>query len=197
LELMAADAPRLAASFGPGLTIGVNISAQQLASGSFVKSVELARQRMAGADLLLEVTERAFVGNDPTTQSAMSDLSDAGVAFAVDDFGIGFASIDHLQQLPVQFLKTDRLFSAKIDSDESACHLLHSMVAMGQALGLDVVVEGIERESQVEHLIDHVGGTLAQGYLLHKPMGVDALCTILASQAAHLEPAPSMPPPNA
>jgi diguanylate cyclase (GGDEF)-like protein len=197
LELMAADAPRLAAAFGPGLTIGVNISAQQLASGTFVESVELARQRMAGADLLLEVTERAFVGNDPTTQSAMSDLSGAGVAFAVDDFGIGFASIDHLQQLPVQFLKTDRLFSAKIDSDESACHLLHSMVAMGQALGLDVVVEGIERESQVEHLIDHVGGTLAQGYLLHKPMGVDALCTILASQGAHLEPAPSMPPPTA
>ena len=194
LELMAADAPRLAAAFGPGLTIGVNISAQQRASGAFVESVELARQRMAGADLLLEVTERAFVGNDPATLSAMSDLAGSGVAFAVDDFGIGFASIDHLQQLPVKVLKTDRLFSAKIDSDESACHLLHSMVAMGQALGLDVVVEGIERESQVEHLIDHVGGTLAQGYLLHKPMGLDPLCAVLRKQAERLASAPVMPP---
>jgi diguanylate cyclase (GGDEF)-like protein len=183
LELMATDAPRLAAAFGPGLTIGVNISAQQLASEAFVHSVQAARRHMAGADLLLEVTERAFVGDDPTTLNVMSDLASSGVAFAVDDFGIGFASIDHLQQLPVKVLKTDRLFSAKIDSDETACHLLHSMVAMGQALGLDVVVEGIERESQVEHLIEHVDGTLAQGYLLHKPMGVDPLCRILSDQA--------------
>jgi EAL domain-containing protein (putative c-di-GMP-specific phosphodiesterase class I) len=118
------------------------------------------------------------------------------VAFAVDDFGIGFASIDHLQQLPVKVLKTDRLFSAKIDSDETACHLLHSMVAMGQALGLDVVVEGIERESQVEHLIEHVDGTLAQGYLLHKPMGVDPLCRILSDQAGS-RPEPVKPLPGA
>jgi len=67
-------------------------------------------------------------------------------------------------------------------------------VAMGQALGLDVVVEGIERESQVEHLIDHVGGTLAQGYLLHKPMGLDPLCAVLRKQAERLASAPVMPP---
>jgi diguanylate cyclase (GGDEF)-like protein len=196
LDLMAADAPRLAAAFGPGLTIGVNISAQQLASAAFVDSVQKARRRMAGANLLLEVTERAFVGNDATTLSVMTALADLGVEFAVDDFGIGYASIDHLQKLPVKVLKTDRLFSAKIDTDETACHLLHSMVAMGQALGLDVVVEGIERQSQVEHLIEHVDGTLAQGYLLHKPMGVDALCAILRGQA-RVKPAAAQPPTTA
>ena len=99
--------------------------------------------------------------------------------FAVDDFGVGFSSIGYLQQLPVEVLKTDRSFSMAIDTDERACGLLRSMVSMGKALGLDVLVEGVERESQIVHLLDHVGATHAQGYLLHQPMTLTNLAATL------------------
>jgi EAL domain-containing protein (putative c-di-GMP-specific phosphodiesterase class I) len=79
----------------------------------------------------------------------------------------------------VHVLKTDRSFSTAIDTDERACGLLHSMVAMGNALGLDVLVEGVERESQITHLLEHVGATHAQGYLLHQPMTLTNLAATL------------------
>ena len=122
---------------------------------------------------MLEVTERDFVSNDPSALAAMTRLSQSGVVFAVDDFGVGFSSIGYLQQLPGAVLKTDRSFSMAIDTDERACGLLRSMVSMGEALGLDILVEGVERESQIVHLLDHVGATHAQGYLLHRPDDAD------------------------
>ena len=68
---------------------------------------------------------------------------------------IGFSSIGYLQDMPVQIIKTDLSFSESIDRDERSCALLSSITMMGQALGLDVVVEGIERNSQLEHLREH------------------------------------------
>ena len=81
----------------------------------------------------------------------MQTLADRGVPFAIDDFGIGFSSIGYLQDMPVQIIKTDLSFSEGIDRDERSCALLCSITMMGQALGLDVVVEGIERPSQLDH----------------------------------------------
>ena len=105
----------------------------------------------------------------------MKTLAGPGVPFAIDDFGIGFSSIGYLQDMPVQIIKTDLSFSESIDRDERSCALLCSITMMGQALGLDVVVEGIERTSQLEHLRDHVHAPYAQGYLMHRPMPLDQL----------------------
>jgi diguanylate cyclase (GGDEF)-like protein len=179
LKLAAADAPMLREVFGEGMRLGVNISAQELSAKGFVHNVDLARSEMGDIELMLEVTERDFVSNDPCALAAMTRLSQSGVVFAVDDFGVGFSSIGYLQQLPVEVLKTDRSFSMAIDTDERACGLLRSMVSMGKALGLDVLVEGVERESQVVHLLDHVGATHAQGYLLHQPMTLTNLAATL------------------
>jgi len=169
-DLAAADADRLTEAAGAPLVLSVNISAQQLRSCTFVQMVESAAARMPGLRLTLELTERDVVDNDPAVLETMAQLSKQGVRFAIDDFGIGFSSIGYLQQLPVHVLKTDASFSARIDHDERSCGLLRSIVVMGQALGLDVVVEGIERFSQVEHLRAHVGAGLGQGYLLQRPL---------------------------
>ena len=179
LDLAAADAARLVEAAGGPLSIGVNISAQQLRNPAFVKKVTETMARMRGADLILEITERDVVSHDPASLHTITQLSEQGVAFAIDDFGVGFSSIGYLQEMPIKIIKADASFSAAIDRDERACALLRSITMMGQALGLDVVIEGIERASQMDHLLDHVGATYAQGFLLHRPMPVAHVSEIL------------------
>jgi len=181
-DLVLADAPRLRDAAGATFEMGVNISAQQLRADNFVRRVTEVDERLGDVSLLLEVTERDIVPNDSTSLDTMSQLAARGIRFAVDDFGIGFSSIGYLGQLPVHVLKTDRSFSATIDEHERACKLLRSMVVMGEALGLDLVIEGVERPSQVDHLIRHVGAPTAQGYLLHRPMNADALEQVLLGE---------------
>jgi EAL domain-containing protein (putative c-di-GMP-specific phosphodiesterase class I) len=86
--------------------------------------------------------------------------------------------------MPVQVIKTDLSFSESIDRDERSCALLCSITMMGQALGLDVVVEGIERAGQLEHLRDHVHAQYAQGYLMHRPMPLEQLVRVIADNHA-------------
>jgi diguanylate cyclase (GGDEF)-like protein len=169
LEMVAVDAPILQSAAGGPFEVGLNISAQQLRDPAFVAQVTGAMEQMPGITLILEVTERCVVTDDATTKDAMARLVAAGAIFAIDDFGVGFSSLSYLKHLPVKILKTDATLSSDIDHDERSCRLLRSVVAMGDALGLDVIVEGIERASQLQHLRDHVGATFAQGYLLHRP----------------------------
>jgi len=179
LDLAAADSARLMEAAGGPLSIGVNISAQQLRNPAFVTKVADTMSRMMGANLILEITERDGVSQDPASIHAMTQLSEQGVAFAIDDFGVGFSSIGYPQQMPIKIIKADASFSAAIDRDERSCALLRSISLMGQALGLDVVIEGIERASQMDHLLDHVGATYAQGFLLHRPMPLLGVSEVL------------------
>ena len=183
LEQVVADAPRLTAAAGQRLSIGINVSAQQLQTDEFAAKVHAALAAMGDVDLILEVTERDFVHNDPQTLAAMMALSAADVRFAIDDFGVGFSSIGYLQRLPVRILKIDKSFLTRIEEDPRACSLVRSMVVMGQALGLDVVVEGVERREQLQHLTDHCGAAMAQGYLFSHPMPLDQIVELLDSQA--------------
>jgi diguanylate cyclase (GGDEF)-like protein len=193
LDHAARDAPAIAEASGGDVTISVNIAAKQMREPDFVSKIEQARARMGGAGLVLEITERDSIANDAASLEAMSTLAARGVPFAIDDFGIGFSSIGYLQDLPVQIIKTDLSFSESIDRDERSCALLCSITMMGQALGLDVVVEGIERSSQLQHLQDHVHAPYAQGYLMHRPMPLERLLEVLA---ANRSPAALADPPD-
>jgi len=179
LDLAAADSELLREAAGFPLGIGVNVAPQQLRDPGFVAKIEETLSRMHGAELVLEITERDGVSNHPESLEAMAYLSAQGVPFAIDDFGVGFSSIGYLQDMPIKFIKTDRSFSAAIDRDERSCLLLRSITMMAEALGLDVVVEGIERTSQLDHLREHVGAGIAQGYLLHQPMPASEVAKVL------------------
>jgi EAL domain-containing protein (putative c-di-GMP-specific phosphodiesterase class I) len=181
----AAEAARvLVEAAGGDLNMAVNISAKQLREPEFVSKVERARARMGGAGLILEITERDCVDNEASSLDAMARLSRSGVHFAIDDFGVGFSSIGYLQDMPVSIIKTDASFSEAIDSDERSCALLCSITMMGQALGLDVVVEGIERPAQLEHVCSHVHAQYAQGYLMHRPMPLESVIEVLRENRA-------------
>jgi diguanylate cyclase (GGDEF)-like protein len=184
LDQAAHDAPLIAEAAGRDVNVSVNISARQLREPDFVSKVERARSRMGAASLVLEITERDGIGDDEPSLHAMRTLADRGVPFAVDDFGVGFSSIGYLQDMPVQIIKTDLSFSESIDRDERSCALLCSITMMGQALGLDVVVEGIERASQLQHIRDHVHAPYAQGYLMYRPMPLDQLLQTIADDRA-------------
>ncbi len=180
LDLATRDAALLVEAAGGDFNMSVNISAKQIREPDFVAKIEAARAKMNGAGLVLEITERDGVGNDEASMLAMRTLADRGVPFAIDDFGVGFSSIGYLQDMPVAIIKTDGSFSEAIDRDERSCALLCSITMMGQALGLDVVVEGIERASQLDHLREHVHAPYAQGYLMYRPMPVEQLLQVLA-----------------
>jgi diguanylate cyclase (GGDEF)-like protein len=184
LDQAARDAAVMMAATDGDFNVSVNISAKQLREQDFVSKVETARTKMGGAQLVLEITERDGIGNDPASMTALTTLADRGVPFAIDDFGVGFSSIGYLQDMPVQIIKTDLSFSESIDRDERSCALLCSITMMGQALGLDVVVEGIERASQLDHLRDHVHAPFAQGYLMYRPMPLEQLVKVLAENRA-------------
>jgi diguanylate cyclase (GGDEF)-like protein len=194
LNQAAHDARLIAQAAGGSVNVSVNISAKQLREPDFVTKVERAVSTMGDAGLVLEITERDGIGDDEASLRAMRTLADRGVPFAVDDFGVGFSSIGYLQDMPVQIIKTDLSFSESIDRDERSCALLCSITMMGQALGLDVVVEGIERASQLEHLREHVHAPFAQGYLMHRPMPLDQLLHTLAENRSLPDVAPDVAP---
>ncbi len=183
LDQVVMDAPALAAAAGSRLFIGINVSAVQLRARGFVEEVRRTRARMQPAELVLEVTERAFVGDDPDALEAIGRLAAEGMHIMIDDFGVGFSSISYLQHLPVRTLKIDRSFVAGLDRDERACSLVRSMVLMAQGLGLSVVVEGVERESQLAHLRQWDGDTIAQGYLFAAPAPLEKTVDMLSASS--------------
>ncbi len=187
LDQAAEAAQLLVEAAGGDLNMAVNISAKQLREPQFVSKVQRARTRMGNAGLILEITERDCVDNDAASLDAMARLSENGVHFAIDDFGVGFSSIGYLQDMPVSIIKTDASFSEVIDSDERSCALLCSITMMGQALGLDVVVEGIERPTQLEHVCGHVHAEYAQGYLMHRPMPLESVIEVLKENRGRAE----------
>jgi diguanylate cyclase (GGDEF)-like protein len=184
LDQVVADAAAIHDVAGDGFVLGVNISASQLRHPGFVSGVDRAAMTMRGTQLLLEITERRGIDADPVVLDAMHRIAELGVKFAIDDFGVGFSSISYLHSLPAQVLKIDASLTRDIDTDERAEALLRSVTQMGRSLGLSVVVEGIERQAQLDRSCADGCARYAQGYLLHRPMPLADLLGVLRRRHA-------------
>jgi diguanylate cyclase (GGDEF)-like protein len=191
LEIVAHDAPALREAAGGPISISVNVSARQLLEPVFGSAVERAVQAMGRTGLVLEITERQEI-TDSAMLDAMRDIAQLGVRFAVDDFGVGFSSISYLRDLPVHVVKTDAALAQHIDTDERSRAVLRAVTVMAEALGLDVVVEGIEREGQLAVVREQVGAPFVQGYLLYRPMPLPALLEVVRANR-HREDPPAEP----
>ena len=179
LDQVVRDAAAVREVTGDGFMLGVNVSASQLRDAGFVPSVQRAVAAMGDTRLLLEITEREGVDADPVVLEAMRQVVDLGVQLAIDDFGVGFSSVGYLRSLPAQVIKVDASLTRDIDFDDRAAALLHSVTLMVRSLGLDVVVEGIERQSQLDRIRADEQFVHAQGYLLHRPMPLSELLEVL------------------
>jgi EAL domain-containing protein (putative c-di-GMP-specific phosphodiesterase class I) len=154
--------------------ISVNLSTQQLREPGLADRIAAAlRETGAPASgLVVEVTENVLLHDAALATETLSRLRALGVRVALDDFGTGFSSLSYLRHLPVDTLKIDRAFVTDVGADEAAAALTASIVAMGVALGLRVVAEGVEEEQQRE-LLRAFGCHEAQGFLFGRPAPAD------------------------
>ena len=158
------------------LSLSVNLSRRQLVSPHLADEVRTALA-LSGIDphqLILEITESVLMEDPDRASLALAELRDMGIRIAVDDFGTGYSSLSHLQRFPVDILKIDKSFIdplVGVDSGSSA--LVTAIIGLAQSLGLDVIAEGIEHESQLHRLVD-LGCLQGQGFLMARPLDIDA-----------------------
>lgn len=157
-------------------SISVNVSARQLHQDDFVDQV-LSTLEQTGANsrrLKLELTESLQVSDVEKTIAKMSALKDAGVGFALDDFGTSYSSLSYLKQLPLDQLKIDQGFVRDILVDTNDAAIATMIIALSNSLGLPVIAEGVETQAQLDCLID-MGCKAYQGYLFSHPLAQDEL----------------------
>jgi diguanylate cyclase (GGDEF)-like protein/PAS domain S-box-containing protein len=160
---------------GSPIRIAVNVSATQFAEAGFVESVQeiLEAARFPPQLLELELTESTLVVDREGSVSRMQRLRERGISISMDDFGTGYSSLGYLQTMPIDALKIDRSFTARLDSSPAAVSMIRSVISMGRSLGLRVVTEGVETAAQLETL-RRLGSDEAQGYYLGKPEDAEA-----------------------
>jgi len=158
------------------LGVSVNLSGRQLTSRHLVEDA-IATFERTGADptrVTFEVTESSLVDLGGDAVGNLSRLRALGCTIALDDFGTGWSSLSYLQRLPVDCLKLDQSFVARLDEDGRDRAVVGSMVSLAHALDLVVVAEGVERPAQLDILVD-LECDLAQGFLLQPPCPGDDL----------------------
>jgi EAL domain-containing protein (putative c-di-GMP-specific phosphodiesterase class I) len=151
--------------------MSVNVSPRQLHDPNFVAVVSeaLSRSRVSPHQLWIEMTETIMISEPEQALAALRRLNTLGVRIAIDDFGTGYSSLSLLQRFPIQRLKIDRAFISGIADDVSSRSLVKTILAMGEALGLDTVAEGVETSRQLQALVD-LHCAKAQGYLISHPV---------------------------
>jgi EAL domain-containing protein (putative c-di-GMP-specific phosphodiesterase class I) len=155
---------------GRAVTVGVNLSARQLNRSGLADLVEtmLGEHGLPPQALRLEITESVLVEAGVATVDELRKLEALGVSLGIDDFGTGYSSMTYLKRFPVDFIKIDRSFVSGLGRDAEDTAIVQATLALGHALNLSVIAEGIETPDQARWLVS-MGCDLAQGYLYGKP----------------------------
>jgi EAL domain-containing protein (putative c-di-GMP-specific phosphodiesterase class I) len=155
-------------------TMSVNVSAVQLRSHEFTHALEklLAAPGIEPSLLCLEITESVLMEDVDYFSKVLHELQAIGMRLSIDDFGTGYSSLAYLRRFPVDELKIDRSFVTDLDSDPYDATLVAAVIAIGDALGLRVVAEGVETTEELAALRD-LGCQYAQGYLFARPCSLD------------------------
>jgi diguanylate cyclase len=182
-----------------GLDVGVavNLSASDLLDRTFPDQVRslLATHGLPATALELEITETTLMRDLVRPAEILAELRELGIRIAVDDYGTGYSSLAYLRELPVDVLKLDKSFIRHLDTDRLATEIVRSTVGLAHALGLRIVVEGVETASAMRQLEDF-GCDYAQGYFLGNPQPADRV-TVLLRQHQNGRPATSRAPGGA
>jgi diguanylate cyclase (GGDEF)-like protein len=177
------EACRQAAAWrGEGLPIAVsvNLSGLQITEAGLADLVArvLAETGLPPDQLCLELTESVLMSDATRTLQTLAELKAMGVFLSVDDFGTGYSSLAYLKQFPVDEIKIDRAFVSDLTVRPDQRTLVSAMIAMGKALGLRIVAEGVETPAQVAYLRE-LDCDLAQGYLFSTPQPATELTPFL------------------
>ena len=167
-------------SAGGPLTVAVNFSPLQITAPDILAQVEHALQAsgLPGAQLEIEITEGLLLDGGSHVEAVMGGLKALGVQLVLDDFGTGYASLGYLQRLPLDVLKIDRSFVQGVVDQPRQRAITEAVIAVGRALGLRLVAEGVETLPQLQWLQAR-GCELAQGYLYSRPLPAATLDSLL------------------
>ena len=154
----------------PDLYVSVNLSPVQVRDRAFVDVVSavLRESGFEPSRLVLEMTEGVLIDDPDAMTARLLELRGLGVRLALDDFGSGYSSLRYLQTLPFDKLKVDRSFVIALDQSANGGVIIQAIVTLGRALGMGVVIEGVETEEQ-RVLLRLAGCNEMQGYLFAKP----------------------------
>jgi len=168
-----------------GGMVSVNLSARTLEHDDVVNALSQALYRtgLPPHCLTLEITETTLLGGTGTTNRNLGRIRALGVMLSIDDFGTGYSSLSHLQRTDLDILKIDQSFVSRMDQDESSATIVSAIIAMGHALGLTLVAEGVERRSQAD-LLREQGCDAGQGWLFGRPVPPDVIDGIFRGSSA-------------
>lgn len=167
--------------------IAVNVSVKQFTHPDFVQMVSdiLAETGLAPRHLEIEITESLLVHEPKRIASILQKLRDRQILVAVDDFGTGYSSLSRLKDMPIDCLKIDRSFVCGIEQGVNDQSIIGAIMAMANGMGLRVIAEGVDKNTQVDFLVDK-NCQEAQGYLFSKPLSVQDAEEFLQSNSTEL-----------
>jgi EAL domain-containing protein (putative c-di-GMP-specific phosphodiesterase class I) len=153
------------------LQLSINVSAKQFYQLNFVSQIKrtLLESGAKPSQIKLELTESSMLKNVEDTVSKMNELKLMGVRFSLDDFGTGHSSLLYLKRLPLDQIKIDQSFVRDISTDLNDAVIVKAIISMSDAMGLNVIAEGVETVAQRDFLDAH-GCHVFQGYLFSRPM---------------------------
>jgi EAL domain-containing protein (putative c-di-GMP-specific phosphodiesterase class I) len=157
--------------YGWSVSSAINVSARQFYQPGLYELVEATLQRynLAPSQLELELTESMLMQDPEKAQTTLYRLKELGVRLALDDFGIGYSSLNYLRQFPVDTLKIDRQFVQQLNSNAKNVAIITTLIELAERLNLKVIAEGIETEEQMIFLKEQ-DCEEGQGYFLARPM---------------------------
>jgi EAL domain-containing protein (putative c-di-GMP-specific phosphodiesterase class I) len=172
---------------GHRIAVSVNISGVQLERDRIIDDVDCAisASGLRPEMLVLELTETTLMRDVEATLVRLNMLKSLGVRLAIDDFGTGYSSLAYLRQFPIDVLKIDQTFVSGIADSEESAAIVHTLVQLGQVLGLETVAEGIETDDQRSRLqAENVN--IGQGYLFARPLEVEGIDDLLSNSSGEL-----------
>lgn len=174
LVAMRAQVPAMAS-----LRMGINVSRRELVESDYVDWLQerVAAHGLRPQDLMLEITETAFVDTRYDISETAAALRDAGFLLALDDFGTGQSSLNSLHELPIGVVKIDKKFIRELTSRQSFMAIVHAIVTLGHYLELQVIAEGVESETEVAAL-QGMDCAMGQGFFFSRPVDRDGIIAL-------------------
>jgi diguanylate cyclase (GGDEF)-like protein len=182
----------------PPWPVAVNVSARQLRGGRLLQQLDQALMRTGCRPdcLEIELTEHTLVEDVDDNIRLLERLRERGVRIAIDDFGTGLSSLSYLKRLPAAKLKIDRSFVRDLPTGRGDAAIVQAAVSMAQALGLDVVAEGVETAAQHRMLVG-MGCRYGQGYLYSHPLDAESFARWVQERLPAARTGPmKVPPPG-
>lgn len=152
------------------ICVSINVVAQQVHRGQLLNDIDtaLAKFNLSTENIQLELTESSLLDKSEHVIDLLNQIKQRKISIALDDFGTGYSSLAYLAAYPIDTLKIDKAFVSKIGNSKDEA-IVNAIIAMGKAMGMSLIAEGVETEAQIEYLKNQ-GCDLFQGYYFSKPL---------------------------